>query len=180
MSRSTGRLAKVLGALLCTACAGGGTPSSSPGSGIAMATLKDAAGATVGSVSLSETNAGVLLSGSLSGIGSGTHGVHVHAVGRCEPPDFATAGGHFNPEQRQHGFRNPAGAHAGDLTNISLPAGGALTFDLLLPRATLRGKTALLDGDGSAIVVHASADDYITDPSGNSGSRIACGVIVAR
>jgi Cu-Zn family superoxide dismutase len=150
------------------------------GSTSAVATLRDAAGATIGTVTLTETNAGILLSGSLSGIGSGTHGIHVHTVGRCDPPGFTSAGGHFNPDGRQHGFRNPAGSHVGDLTNLSLPPGGSLTFDLLLPRASLHGDNSLLDGDGSALVVHAAADDYQTDPAGNSGARIACGVIVGR
>ena len=130
--------------------------------------------------SLSQTQSGVLVSASLTGIGSGTHGMHVHEVGRCDAPAFTTAGSHFNPERKQHGYRNPAGAHAGDLPNVSPPPSGSLTFDVLLPNASLSGRNALLDGDGASIVIHASADDYQTDPAGNSGSRIACGVIVGR
>lgn len=148
--------------------------------GPASATLRDASGATVGTATLTQTNAGVLISASVSGIGSGTHAIHVHTVGKCEPP-FATAGGHFNPESKHHGFRDPAGPHAGDLPNISIPAGGSLSFDLLLPRATLSaGDHSLLDADGSAVVIHAAADDYATDPAGNAGARIACGVIAVR
>ena len=104
----------------------------------------------------------------------------MHEVGRCDAPAFTTAGGHFNPEGKQHGFRNSSGSHAGDLPNVSPPQSGSLTFDVLLPNASLSGRNALLDADGAAIVVHASADDYLTDPSGNSGSRIACGVIIGR
>jgi Cu-Zn family superoxide dismutase len=145
-----------------------------------MATIRDAAGMAVGTASLSQTQSGVLVSASLTGIGSGTHGMHVHEVGRCDAPAFTTAGSHFNPERKQHGYRNPSGAHAGDLPNVSPPPSGSLTFDVLLPNASLSGRNALLDGDGASIVIHASADDYQTDPSGNSGARIACGVIVGR
>ena len=143
----------------------------------ASATIRDLSGATVGTASFTETSGGVLVSGSLTGLGSGTHAIHVHETGRCEPP-FTSAGGHFNPDSRQHGFRNPNGPHAGDIPNISVPATGSLRFDLVLPNATLSGQRALLDGDGASLVIHEAADDYITDPAGNSGSRIACGVIV--
>jgi Cu-Zn family superoxide dismutase len=178
--RTTDRLTMAFGALLCSACAALGTPAVSQTAGSATAMLRDTSGAPVGTIALAETGSGVLLSGSLSGIAPGTHGIHVHTVGRCDAPGFTSAGGHFNPEQKKHGFRSSAGAHAGDLTNISVPPGGSLTFDLLLPHATLRGTNSLLDADGSAIVIHAGADDYLTDPAGNSGSRIACGVIVAQ
>ena len=173
------RVAAVLLGLSLLSCASMRS-SSSGGPTAASATLRDASGATVGTASLTQTSSGVLVSGSLSGIGSGTHAVHVHTVGKCDGPGFESAGGHFNPTNRQHGFRNPAGSHAGDMPNVSLPQSGALTFDALLPNASLSGSNALLDADGAAVVVHASADDYVTDPSGNSGSRIACGVIVAR
>ena len=175
------RLAAALLGLSVLACASmRSAPSEGGGVTSAMATLRDASGVTVGTASLSQTSSGVLVSASLSGLGSGTHAIHVHEAGRCDAPEFTTAGAHFNPEQKQHGYRNPAGAHAGDMPNVSLPASGALTFDVLLPRAALSGKNALLDGDGAAIVVHASADDYQTDPAGNSGTRVACGVITGR
>ena len=150
-----------------------------PGPTGASATIRDLSGATVGTASFTETSAGVLVSGSLTGLGSGTHGIHVHETGRCDPP-FTTAGAHFNPGAKQHGFRNPGGPHAGDIPNISVPATGSLRFDLLLPGAKLSGDRALLDGDGASIVIHEAADDYITDPAGNSGARIACGAIVGR
>ena len=173
------RLAVVSLGLLLTSCASAPRPPAA-GPTSATATIRDAAGTEVGTASLSQTQSGVLVSASLTGIGSGTHGMHVHEVGRCDAPAFTTAGSHFNPERKQHGYRNPAGAHAGDLPNVSPPPSGSLTFDVLLPNASLSGRNALLDGDGASIVIHASADDYQTDPAGNSGSRIACGVIVGR
>lgn len=146
----------------------------------AAAQLRNADNRVVGTVSFAQTGRGVLLSGSLSGLGSGTHAIHVHAVGRCDRPDFQSAGAHFEPGSRKHGFRNPEGPHAGDLPNLTLPASGELRFDLMLPDVTLGGENALLDDDGAALVVHLAADDYTTDPSGNSGARIACGVISGR
>jgi len=172
------RVAVVSLALLTSCASAPRPPAAGPTS--ATATIRDAAGTEVGTASLSQTQSGVLVSASLTGIGSGTHGMHVHEVGRCDAPAFTTAGSHFNPERKQHGYRNPAGAHAGDLPNVSPPPSGSLTFDVLLPNASLSGRNALLDGDGASIVIHASADDYQTDPAGNSGSRIACGVIVGR
>jgi len=120
-----------------------------------------------------------VLTGTVSGLGLGAHGIHVHETGTCVAP-FATAGGHFNPDKHQHGFKNPNGNHAGDLPSISTPASGQYRFEQLLPGVTLRGDKGLLDADGAAIVIHAAGDDYTTDPSGNSGGRIACGVIVVR
>ncbi|NUQ21335.1 MAG: superoxide dismutase family protein, partial [Gemmatimonadaceae bacterium] len=105
-------------------------------------------------------------------------GSHLHAVGQCNAPDFASAGGHFNPSSKMHGFRNPAGHHAGDLTNVSIPESGALRVELLAPGVRLGpGDGTLLDADGAAVVIHALADDYQTDPAGASGTRIACGVV---
>ncbi len=108
----------------------------------------------------------------------GTHGIHVHEAGRCDPPDFMSAGGHFNPTSRQHGLRNPNGPHAGDLPNLEVGADGTGRLDALARDLSLSSGTGnLLDTDGSALVVHAAADDEMTDPTGNSGGRIACGVI---
>jgi Cu-Zn family superoxide dismutase len=172
----TRRVALLTAVITVAACARNphGGPSRSTS---ASATLRDVSGATVGTASFTETSGGVLVSGSLSGIGSGTHGIHVHEIGKCDPP-FTSAGGHLNPDAKQHGFRNPKGPHAGDIPNLSVPATGSVRFDLVLPLVTLSGQRALLDGDGAAIVIHEAADDYITDPAGNSGARIACGVIV--
>lgn len=158
----------------CGMLGGGGKPAA--GSGSATVTLRNAAGATVGTATVSEASVGLLVTGSLTGIGSGTHAIHVHAVGQCTPT-FAAAGGHHNPRQRRHGFRSPDGHHAGDLPNLHVPASGTLTFDLTLPDVRLGGSEGLLEGDGASLVVHAAADDYVSDPAGNSGDRIACGVI---
>jgi Cu-Zn family superoxide dismutase len=145
----------------------------------ATATLHDLAGTRVGTVTFTDTYTGVIVSGNLTALGLGAHGIHIHAVGQCVAP-FATAGGHFNPEQRQHGFLNPKGSHLGDMPNIDTPAAGNLRFEFLLPGVTLTGNNKLLDADGAAIVIHSARDDYTTDPSGNSGGRIACGVIQAK
>jgi Cu-Zn family superoxide dismutase len=109
-----------------------------------------------------------------SGLPHGLHGIHVHTIGRCEGPDFASAGGHWNPAGKKHGMNNPAGPHAGDLPNVEVAANGVLGATVTLPGATMAG---LLDADGSALLIHAQPDDYVTDPSGNSGARIACAVI---
>jgi Cu-Zn family superoxide dismutase len=105
----------------------------------------------------------------------------VHAVGRCDPPDFASAGPHWNPAARKHGMNNPAGPHAGDLPNVEVAANGVLGTTVTLPGATLVGgggaAGSLIDADGAALVLHGQADDYVTDPSGNSGPRIACAVL---
>lgn len=161
------------------ACHGGSKRSPTPQSATSASfTLRTADGRDVGRGSLQQTPAGVLLTADLSGMPAGTHGIHFHAVGQCSAPDFASAGGHFNPSAKMHGIRNPMGHHAGDLTNISIPESGALRVELLAPDVRLGpGDGTLLDADGAAIVIHALADDYQTDPSGASGTRIACGVV---
>jgi Cu-Zn family superoxide dismutase len=121
-----------------------------------------------------ETPGGVTFRIGAAGLPHGIHGIHVHAVGRCDPPGFTTAGAHFNPDGRQHGFNNSAGPHRGDMPNVTVSANGVLQEAVSLPGASFG---TLLDADGAALVIHARADDYATDPSGNSGDRIACGVI---
>ena len=106
------------------------------------------------------------------------HGIHVHAVGKCDAPDFMSAGGHFNPTMHQHGLDNPQGSHAGDMTNLTVASDGSASVDYLLKDASLAsGANSLFGPDGTALVIHADMDDEKTDPSGNSGARIACGVI---
>jgi superoxide dismutase, Cu-Zn family len=140
--------------------------------------LKDKDGKEVGTVALTQTPSGVLMRLNLTAVPPGDHAFHVHAVGKCEPPDFTSAGGHYNPDQTKHGFLNPEGPHAGDMPNLHVPEGGALTVEILNPMVSLSGDPApLLDADGSALVIHAGADDYRTDPDGNAGDRIACGVV---
>lgn len=145
----------------------------------ATATLHDASGRRVGTLTLADSYAGVLIHGTIADLGLGAHAIHIHSVGKCEPP-FTSAGGHFNPQGRQHGYLNPRGPHLGDLPNLTTPAAGSLTFEYLLPGVTLRGKNAIIDADGASVIIHSSKDDYLTDPAGNSGARAACGVITAR
>jgi Cu-Zn family superoxide dismutase len=144
-------------------------------------TLRDADGETVGTAVLTPATDGVQVVLSVNGLPAGTHGVHVHMTGQCDPPEFTTAGGHFNPTSRQHGFENPNGAHAGDLPNMTVDANGRGSLSGVARGVTLdgSGENSLRKPGGTALVVHASADDYRTDPSGNSGARIACGVIPA-
>ena len=145
----------------------------------AKASLKDASGKDVGTVQLRQTPHGVLLKMSLKGVAPGEHAFHIHAVGKCEPP-FTSAGGHFNPASKKHGMEAAEGSHAGDMPNLHIPANGELTIDIANPMISLvKGRpNSVFDADGSAIVIHAAADDYKSDPAGNAGDRIACGVIV--
>lgn len=142
-------------------------------------TLRDSGGRTVGTALLTPATEGVQVVLSVNGLPAGTHGVHVHQTGLCDAPEFTSAGGHFNPTNRQHGFENPNGAHAGDLPNLTVDANGRGTLNGVARGVTLEGSGAnsLRKPGGTSLMVHATADDYRTDPSGNSGARIACGVI---
>jgi Cu-Zn family superoxide dismutase len=143
--------------------------------------LVNASAQTIGSIRAWQTAGGVSFHIEASGLAHGVHGIHVHSVGRCDPPDFASAGAHWNPTTHKHGFRNPLGPHAGDLPNVEVAANGVLSATETLPNTSLFTAPgvpgALLDGDGASLIIHAAADDYATDPSGNSGARIACAVI---
>lgn len=143
----------------------------------ATAALIDARGADRGRVDIYRNSAGLRLEIVARGFAAGTYGMHVHAVGRCDAPDFASAGGHWNPTGKQHGRENPQGSHHGDLPNLVIGAGeiGRATVDLVGTR--FEGEGALLDADGAAFVIHAGPDDLRSDPAGNSGARVACGVI---
>jgi Cu-Zn family superoxide dismutase len=142
--------------------------------------LVDAAGASVGSLSVRDGAGGVAIIVSARGMTPGTHGIHLHEAGRCEGPKFASAGGHWNPGMRKHGSDNPEGAHLGDLANLEVAANGTATASFTVAGATVaRGAAMFADADGTALVIHAKADDYRTDPSGNSGDRIACAVLAA-
>jgi Cu-Zn family superoxide dismutase len=143
----------------------------------ATATINDGTNTRVGTASFSDTPSGLLVSGSVAGLGLGSHGVHLHTIGSCQGPTFASAGGHFNPTGKKHGFKNPEGHHAGDMPNIVSPAAGQHNFQFVVEGVKLTGNGGLLDSDGAAIVIHSGEDDYMTDPAGNSGARIACGVI---
>lgn len=147
----------------------------------ATAVLVDQSGNTLGTVTLSEVDGGVLISGELTSVPNGEHGFHIHETGVCDPEtQFESAGAHFEPGDNKHGYENPEGPHAGDLPNITADDNGEASVELHNHAVTLsEGENSILDADGSAVVLHADADDYVTDPSGNSGDRIACGVIEA-
>jgi Cu-Zn family superoxide dismutase len=139
--------------------------------------LKDASGKAVGDVDLVQTPAGVLIKLQLKGLTPGEHAFHVHAVGKCEAP-FESAGPHFNPGNHKHGIMSGEG-HAGDMPNLYVPQSGELSVEVVNTAISLeKGKpNSLFDNDGASLVIHAKADDYKTDPAGNAGDRIACGVI---
>ncbi len=140
--------------------------------------LKDAQDNPVGYVILWDKGTGVGLELHLHSLTSGEHAIHFHQVPKCETPDFRSAGGHFNPEGKKHGFDNPDGHHAGDMTNFKVDGEGKAEVRLEDKDVTLKdGPHSLFSNGGTAIVIHAKADDYKTDPSGNSGDRVACGVI---
>lgn len=146
-----------------------------PAAGVQVA-VRDSAGRDLGTLTVAETGGTLAVSGMLRGLPPGTHGMHFHMTGSCEPP-FESAGGHWNPTNMQHGAENPGGPHFGDLGNIEVGTDSSVSVQASAPGGTLRGASGLLDADGAALIVHATADDNRTDPSGNSGARIACGQI---
>jgi Cu-Zn family superoxide dismutase len=152
----------------------GCVPMAAPDVPVSTADLVSSSGAVLGTVRVFSEPTGVTLRIDAAGVPAGQHGVHVHSTGRCDPPGFTSAGPHWNPGERKHGHRNPAGFHMGDLGNLGVGADGKLVAGLLVPQATV---DALRDADGAALVLHAKADDEVTDPSGNSGDRIACAVL---
>lgn len=170
------RTASAIVALLAVSVAGASAQQMAKES--AKATLKDASGKEVGRASLAQGTNGVTMQVELTGIEPGDHAVHIHAIGKCEPP-FTSAGGHFNPADKKHGRDAPGGAHAGDMDNITVPASGKVTRIVVNNQVTLdKDKpNSVFKPDGTALVIHAKADDYKTDPAGNAGDRIACGVI---
>jgi Cu-Zn family superoxide dismutase len=145
----------------------------------ASAALHDASGKEVGTIALRATaDEGVWLNVSLEGVPAGTHGFHIHETGKCEG-DFKSAGGHFAPEGHKHGVLVKGGPHAGDMPNIHVPSDGRLNMEIFVPEVSLQkgDDDTLFDADGSAFVVHAGVDDYKSQPSGDAGDRIACGVV---
>jgi Cu-Zn family superoxide dismutase len=142
------------------------------------AVLHDAQGKQIGTATFTGTHGGVKIQVQVASLPPGKHGIHIHAVGKCEAPDFKSAGGHFNPTGRMHGAHNPVGAHAGDLPNLTVGKDGKGKATFTAKGAKLgEGEGSLFGPEGTAIVIHADADDEKTDPAGNSGARVACGVI---
>lgn len=137
--------------------------------------LTDPYGRTLGTATITQVGDGIRLTVEGMDLPSGAHGLHFHQTGTCAAPDFASAGPHWNPAGRQHGKDNPAGMHAGDLPNLLIGADGRGSLEYTLPGSRVTGgPNPLLDADGFALVLHSAADDYRTDPSGNSGARLAC------
>lgn len=175
----------VLAAMLlaggCVSRAGDDDSMAAPASDMrsdARATLVNAGGRSVASAELDATSGGVRVRVATTAMPAGTYGAHVHTIGRCDAPDFTSAGAHWNPTGAQHGRDNPAGAHLGDLPNLLVGTNGRGSVELLVAGANLgSGPRGMFDADGAALVIHAAPDDYRTDPSGNSGARIACGVL---
>jgi Cu-Zn family superoxide dismutase len=133
-------------------------------------------GEIIGEAVFSETKKGVEIHVTAEKLEPGTKAIHIHEAGKCEPPDFKSAGAHFNPAGKEHGFHNPKGFHAGDLPNIKVSESGKVNVKIVATGVKL-ATDSLLDADGSALVIHEKADDYKTDPAGNAGNRIACASI---
>jgi len=152
------------------------------GAASAEAVIKGPGGKPVGTSVLTQTTQGVAMVVEVSQLPPGSHGIHVHAIGKGDPPDFKTAGGHFNPHAKKHGLKSPEGAHAGDLPNLVVGPDGAGKLSGTLGGATLDqgNPSSLLNTNGTTIIIHAKADDEVTDPTGNSGDRIACGIITGK
>ena len=141
--------------------------------------MMDSDGNAIGTAELSQEDAGVMVTLEVEGLEEGMHGIHFHETGMCEAPDFESAGGHFNPTGAMHGMDNPDGPHAGDLPNIEVSDDGTASQEFTAENVTLAigEENSLLKEGGTALVIHAGEDDQMTDPSGDSGDRIACGVV---
>lgn len=147
-----------------------------PTSRVGQATLSFANGLPAGTAQLLRDGSGLRVAVAVTGMTPGPHGFHLHTTGRCEAPGFTSAGGHLNPDGRKHGAQAPGGPHLGDLPNLQVGSGGSTTATEVVAGGEA-ALAAIFDGDGTAVVVHAAPDDYVTDPTGNAGDRLACGVL---
>ncbi|MFD1736462.1 superoxide dismutase family protein [Bacillus salitolerans] len=140
--------------------------------------LKNDVGDSLGTAQLEERADGLMVTVDLKGLEPGAHGFHFHETGKCEGPDFLSAGDHFNPEDKSHGLLNPEGAHAGDLPNLIVEGDGTVQAEVMASGVTFKeGKNTLYQKEGTALIIHEKADDGMNDPAGNAGKRVACGVI---
>ena len=176
--------AGLMGAALALAACGDGAPDEEtaapevPEAELQRVDLFDGNGNAVGFVNYQEQDGNLSITIKELGLATGTHGVHLHETGSCEGPDFQSAGGHWNPEGNEHGRDNPDGAHLGDLSNLQADDNGMVDFNYIAKGVTAQaGRYSIADADGTALVVHAEADDYKTDPAGDAGSRVACAVL---
>lgn len=167
-------LSPVMLGLVLVSCAGSEEPKTRS---LAAASLFAANGQPIGSATIFQRGLDAVISVTVTGTPAAVHGMHLHTAGKCEAPGFTSAGPHLNPAGHQHGKDNPQGAHLGDLPNVTIGQNGIGTISAILGQDAAAIAATLHDSDGTAIVLHAAADDYRTDPTGNSGARIACGVI---